>query len=305
MPKYYVGDFIKETRERRGYTQEELCYGICSIPSLSRIENGTQVPGSRKLDALMERLGCNNQVFNEFVSKEEAEMYATVRKIRNAIIINDFEELENCINNVESYFINRCDFDSQYFFLAKATLMKYQCTSKEEIMNMYLKAIHITLPEFDGITPLENNLLTFDEITIINGIASLYADSGKMWEALQLGFWLKRYMEKRVIDESERKKKYPMILFNLTNWLGVERRYADVVEIADCGIEFCSNNGALRHFPVLIFNKACALAELGEKDLAKKFFIQAIVIFDSIGNAQRKQKAIAWCKENYSINIII
>ena len=42
MAVYVVGDFLRETRLRRGYTQEEVSYGICTPASLSRIENGAQ-----------------------------------------------------------------------------------------------------------------------------------------------------------------------------------------------------------------------------------------------------------------------
>ena len=45
MAVYVVGDFLRETRMRKGYTQEEVSYGICTAASLSRIENGAQKPG--------------------------------------------------------------------------------------------------------------------------------------------------------------------------------------------------------------------------------------------------------------------
>lgn len=38
MAVYVVGDFLRETRIRKGYTQEEVSYGICTPASLSRIE---------------------------------------------------------------------------------------------------------------------------------------------------------------------------------------------------------------------------------------------------------------------------
>ena len=62
-------------------------------------------------------------------------------------------------------------------------------------MEMYMKAIHITLPDFDGKNPLRNNLLTFDEIMIINSIAILYGNSENVITAIQLDMWLKEYME--------------------------------------------------------------------------------------------------------------
>lgn len=188
MPKYYVGDFIRETRERRGYTQEELCYGICSVPSLSRIENGVQVPGSRRLDALLQRLGCGDQVFNELVSKEETKIYECIIKIRQDLVERNYEELEVIIKQLEPMIKDRSEFDIQYFYFAQSRLMKYKGADLQEIMERYMKAIHITLPEFDGKKPLKNKLLTFDEITIINSIASLQAERGKYKEAIGLGY---------------------------------------------------------------------------------------------------------------------
>lgn len=303
MPKYYVGDFIRETRERRGYTQEELCYGICSVPSLSRIENGAQVPGSRRLDALLQRLGCGNQVFNEFVSKEETKIYELTKNIRRAIMDENIEELKRGLLDIEPLLKNKSKFDVQYFLFAKGMLSYLNKGSREDVLEIYMEAIHITLPEFDGITPLESKLLTFDEITILINIASLYAELERLNDALKIGFWLKGYMEKRVVDETERKKKYPVLLYNLTNWLGVKKRYDDALEICDKGINYCIQNGTLRYFPMLIFNKGCSLAELGDMEKAKKYFRQAIVILESINNEEKMKVAIAWCEKRFHIDV--
>ena len=62
MAHYLVGDMIYENRVVRGYSQEELCFGICSTSSLSRIENNLQVPGKKLFDALMQRLGVSEAV---------------------------------------------------------------------------------------------------------------------------------------------------------------------------------------------------------------------------------------------------
>lgn len=305
MAKYCIGDFIKETRERRGYTQEQLSFGICSTSSLSRIETGGQNPNYQTLDALLERLGTENGAFTQFVSKDEAEFYQLKRKIREAIIEQKDEELERLLQKMEKSIDSKIIFEKQYFLYAKGTLHLKKKKEYQKVMNYYMEAIHITLPDFNGVEPLKRNLLTFDEITIINAIASIHAKEGRLKTAIRIGNWLKEYMEEKVIDENERKRKYPMIIYNLTNWLGHYQRYLDVIEMADCGIEFCIQNGTLRYFPNMIFNKSCALAELGKKEEAKRFFTQAIAIFDSVGDNKKKEKAIAWCETRYQIEIDI
>ena len=76
-------------------------------------------------------------------------------------------------------------------------------------MELYMKAIHITLPDFDGKNPLRKNLLTFDEIMIINAIAILYVNNDEIMTAIQLDMWLKEYMENKLVDGKTEDGKIP------------------------------------------------------------------------------------------------
>lgn len=58
---YLIGEIIREERKARGLSQEELIEGIYQEPAtLSRVENG-QMPDSRKLRQLLDRLGVSRQ----------------------------------------------------------------------------------------------------------------------------------------------------------------------------------------------------------------------------------------------------
>lgn len=94
MAVYVVGDFLRETRLRKGYTQEEVSYGICTPASLSRIENGAQKPGRLILEKLFERLGTENNLFNSFVSREEMELYSEIQTLIRDITDEDVARLE-------------------------------------------------------------------------------------------------------------------------------------------------------------------------------------------------------------------
>lgn len=299
MALYVVGDFIRETRNRKGYTQEELSYGICTPASLSRIENGVQTPGRFTLEKLLERLGAENNLFNAFVSREEMELYETVQTVTRNITDGDIDGLEKQIHKMEELTQNVSELERQYLIFAKGELLRQRDHNKRAAMELFMKAIHTSLPNFDGVTPLKSNLLTFDEITIINSIAVLHAHEGRIREALQLENWLKEYMEEKVVDGKVKTTKYPMILYNLSNWLGREERYKEALEMAAQGSEFCVKNGNLVALPMLLFNKACSLAEMKEYTVAKKCFNQSIVIFETMEHYDRAQSAIDWCKTRY------
>ncbi len=52
-----IGKKLYYYRKLRGLTQEQLAYGICSIPHLSKIENGHETPSTEILEHLSNRLG--------------------------------------------------------------------------------------------------------------------------------------------------------------------------------------------------------------------------------------------------------
>jgi len=77
MANYTVGEILRETRERKKCSQEEVCYGICTPSTLSRIENGMQIPGRRILEALTQRLGITDNLYTTYMGREELELYET------------------------------------------------------------------------------------------------------------------------------------------------------------------------------------------------------------------------------------
>lgn len=301
MAVYVVGDFLRETRLRKGYTQEEVSYGICTPASLSRIENGMQKPGRLILEKLFERLGTESDLFNSFVSKEEMELYTEIHTLIRNVTDSDVEKIEEQIGIVERLIKSDEELENQCILFAKSKLFFKKYGDSNKSMELLMKAIHITLPDFDGKNPLRNNLLTFDEITIINSIAVRHAKKGDYLTAIQLDLWLKEYMENKIVDGKMKIAKYPMILYNLSNWFGEEKCHKEALNMADMGIDFCIKYGNLTAFPVLVSNKGVALAELNQKEEAKKYLHQAIIIFESMKKMEQVEAIINWCRFHYQI----
>ena len=301
MAVYVVGDFLRETRLRKGYTQEEVSYGICTTASLSRIENGAQKPGRLILEKLFERLGTENNLFNSFVSKEEMELYLEIQTLIRNVTDGDLQRIEEQIDIVDKLTKNTSELERQSLFWAKGELATQKYGNDCEAMDCFMKAVQITLPDFDGKNPLRNHLLTFDEITIINSIAVRHGENGDLLTAIQLDMWLKEYMENKIIDGRMKTAKYPMILYNLSYWLGEENCHNEALKMAEQGVDFCVKYGNLPAFPILMFNQGAALAELERYYEAKKCFLQSITIFEAMKKPSQVQTAIDWCREHYKI----
>lgn len=121
--------------------------------------------------------------------------------------------------------------------------------------------------------------------------------------AIQLGIWLKEYMEQKIVDGKMKTTKYPMILYNLSNWLGNNGCHAEALKMAEEGVDFCIKYGNLAFFPILLFNKGGALAELGETAESRRYLSQSVTIFEAMERNDLANIAIDWSKSHYQIEL--
>lgn len=105
------------------------------------------------------------------------------------------------------------------------------------------------------------------------------------------------------IDSKQKTAKYPVIVYNLSLWLAQTREFDKVEQVADEGVEFCIQYGNLIMLPLLLYNKACALAELDRNKEAKKYFAQSVVLFEIMKKDEKARQAADWCKNNYGIEL--
>ena len=102
---YMVGSVIKNEREKHKISQEELCFGICAVSTLSRIEHNEQTPSMEKAMALLNRLGLEGSSYLSFVSEDEHEFYRISRDAEELVVqrryIQAYDyvmEHEKCMN---------------------------------------------------------------------------------------------------------------------------------------------------------------------------------------------------------------
>ena len=75
-----------------GLTQEDLADGICSVPTLSRIENGERMPSKENYEMLLQRLGYSDTILYEFVDEETLAQHELKFEIRQALSHKDREK---------------------------------------------------------------------------------------------------------------------------------------------------------------------------------------------------------------------
>lgn len=280
MANYTIGDMVYESRRARGYSQEELSFGICSTSSLSRIENGSQIPGRKIFEALMQRLGRSDSLYSAYISREEMEICRFVEKLVWSLERLDFGESEKLVEELERRLGKSHNLEQQYVSFAKANIFLHKTGDHAKFFEMLLDTIRMTMADFDPEKGIERRLLTFHEITILDNIAIELYNHGKNEEGLRLLYELKEYMEDHIIDEQEKARKYPLVIYNISTRLGNTGRYQEAYSLCGQGVSYCIEHSKLVILPYLLTNMAYAAAETGRAEEAGKLFHQSIVLFE-------------------------
>jgi transcriptional regulator with XRE-family HTH domain len=243
----------------------ELAKGLVCRTHLSKIERGLVMPGKSILKALLERLGYSPTYFPEFFFNEaEAQFEPMLESIDSLLKNRQVEEAEPLIAKLEKSeeFMAQITYKQRLLAL-RAGVALHNGEQPEVVREILANAIKISAPNFKK-EDLPLYLLTKEDIRIINMMAVLYGEEGDLNNAIDLLFCLKKNFDGRYMNNEAKGRHYPMLVYNLTKYLGMSGRYEEAIDLCDEGIKFCLSASTLRHLPLIILNKACCSYEIGD-----------------------------------------
>lgn len=296
MPQYSVGQAIRGFRERKGIIQSVLCEGICSVATLSKIENGQQNPSSTVMEALLERLGQPIGLYNVPVTEVRYKRAILEQKIID-IVAELGSNIESLLDEYANFSEPMDKFEKQ-FYLYMMGIQKYlNGENPEQVLIYYLKALKITFLKYDLSSLNREKYFTSIELVILNNIALVQYRLKKTKEAEKILFFLKEYYESGKIDDVSVEKEYPVILANLSDWMEASGRYKEEYELAKIGLDFCIKKGKLCLLEVMAFNAGYSLIQLGKIEEGTKYLDKAFLIMDLKGQTERLQKHIEYVRK--------
>ena len=209
MKRIKSGQIIYNVRTTLGVTQEELCYGLCSVSTLSKYETGERVPDSLLFYAFMQRLGKSADRVNIMISNQDAEYYEWKKDISDAIEAQKWEEVKRKKNERErvNIIINE-GLENQYVAYLDALIALKDENNVSKFCECITKAITYTIPsieEWNG-----ESLISSNEFNLI--LLCLYGKKKTQLvrnEEIKGVFEkLERYVEKKIDDIFEKVKIY-------------------------------------------------------------------------------------------------
>ena len=286
MAVFQLGPILKARREELGLSQEDLADGICSVPTLSRIENGERMPTKNHFEMLMQRLGYSAMSLDFFSGKQTFLLHEIKIKIRYAYIAEDYSLARKHVDELECLLDNPTNIDKQFLILYQTLLNQKQYNNADKLKR-FEDALQLTCSRYDvGHIP---HVLSYEEIILLNNIAICYENVGSRDRAIFILYTLKDYYERHMISADEALRTQLMVLYNLSKFLGLAGRYDECIEICDLGIRIARTTGRCQSLARTLYNRGWALLRrnyVGDSELAEISLKQAYYFSTVMENYQ-------------------
>ena len=166
-----AGKTIKEARLKAGMTQEQLSEGICTVLSLSRIENGSSGVSPVTFQALMAHAGAPCELYPIFASRTDFDCFYALKRARYFLNSWQLQECYDELAAIESKsFADNKLYYQEWLYLYGSLLIRSGCNERNDIYAIFLEAIHTTRPEID-FTDFRQLFLSTTEIELLIAIA--------------------------------------------------------------------------------------------------------------------------------------
>ena len=295
MKAYNIGLFIKKKREEQHIRQEDLCRGICDKSTLSRIERGKQEPSSGILGVLLQRLGINEDQLAVLLGPKDFEISDLQKEI---VALNSQKEYEKAAEKIRrlEQLVEPTDKITQQFILRSKALV-YFPEDYPPSRELLLQALSLTLPDFD-FDHISDYLLGIEEVKILNQLANSYSEAGDRRFAIHIYRQLFEDPRKRLFNIEAELTLLPLLAYNYSRLLGLERRYEEEIEIATLGQKTCIKYNKCQYLGGLLLNISCALRELGQDKESRSKLIDSFYAYHLMGDESSCNLIIQYAQNN-------
>ena len=193
--KIYFHNFLTGMRTGKDITLEQLSLGLCTPAMLSLIEADKRQPDKLTRDRLTERLGFENDGFEDFLQPDEYEQWQNRDRLLRAVDAGDIPEAERLLGLLEQETSEDSIVFLQFVLTMRAQLMQYKEASREELREAFGRAMSLTMPDVASGT-WTGRLLAAQEWNLLLEYIRLGGDAGPVTGTNPSAAYTARALEK-------------------------------------------------------------------------------------------------------------
>ncbi|MDE5697816.1 MAG: transcriptional regulator, partial [Lachnospiraceae bacterium] len=181
-----TNELVRELREAKGLSQDELCADICAPATLSRIENGKRSPNKKNLYQMLKRMGVDRENYYGFIEADDYELYEKVREYNRCFLKDQREKAVRLLDEIEANVDMTRSVNRQ--FIGTGRIFNRTANGEltwEQANEQLRELLYLTMPPMDSGTMIYRVPFRM-EYTIWNHIAINLREDGKIKEALSI-----------------------------------------------------------------------------------------------------------------------
>lgn len=232
-----TNELVRDLREAKGLSQEELCEGICAQETLSKIETCKRSPNKKNLYRLLKKMGMERENYYGFIEADKYELYEKVREYNRCFPKARDEEAKKLLNEIEQGIDMTKLVNRQFIGMERIFEQTTQNSITREHANKQLKEIlYLTMPL------MESNKMIYrvpfrTEYMIWNKIAINLRRQDKVEEAIHIyEEIMKCYKRSKVVMRFHAVPGMSLYI-NYTGFLETHNELEKAVEIGKEGLQ--------------------------------------------------------------------
>lgn len=254
MKFFGVGNALYYYRNVHELMQTELCEGICSVTTLSRIEKGGREVDSLMSELLLNRLGKSSNRYEFILNEEDYLLFETRFLIEDSIKNKNIEKAELFLEKYARIMPVDEIVHQQFLLLHRMYVAMLKDEPEEKIKEGLYQAINMTRPDYKD-KEKKNILFSAIEIRILY---ELFMRGEFTVDDLSRAF---EFMEK-YYDVEEQEEVFLPFLRQLIVLYEKEENYPNVIRIANRAIDIIRSGRSFRYLADFYYQKIKAQEKL-------------------------------------------
>lgn len=243
---------LKYFRKKYNLSQEEICEGICSVTTLSRLEQGNREIDSLLGQTLLGRIGKEVTLFETMLNEADFELWKIRTEIEDYVEKNQFKSAKQKIRKYREVMPQEERIHEQFCLYQEALLIIAEKEPLEQLCKTLEKGIKITISDF-GEEIDKKRLYSPIEIEMI--FLLIHYDDSKENIAEQELLKILDYVEKYYSDR-KKEKMGTKIFLELIRHQKRRNDYEKILVYTEEAIDFISRGTGFHHLADLYFLRA-------------------------------------------------
>lgn len=296
-----VGEILRFYREKYNLNQNDVCAGICSVSTLSKIENGSKEADSLILETLLERIGKEALQFEMILNDYDYSLWELRRQIETEMEHDKKDIARQLLQEYEEKMPQDDNVHSQFVLYHRILLEDDKQT--EDRCAMANQALRYTCPDIEKAVLYHETEIELIILLVKNRHAEF--EEGKEWLAAILK------VVQDIYTGRQKEQISAKLLMELTMLEWNDKNYRGAIKCADKAIEVISHSRSIDYIGELHLIKAKALEKCyhekdwdKEEDNCKNECLMSYYTFDIMKNENGKQEVQKFFEEKLKWQII-